>query len=93
MPAPISAKSAMDSRGTKFIIMTEYPPEKQKMMEDRLHEELAKQGIDAHGPVGQAGFSFTLDEALDYFKGLRAIQDRIEAEERQGQEAAGPEFP
>jgi hypothetical protein len=46
MPAPISAKSVMDSRGTKFIIMTEYPPEKQKMMEDKLFEEAAKHGIE-----------------------------------------------
>jgi hypothetical protein len=71
MPAPISAKSVMDSRGTKFIIMTEYPPEKQKMMEDKAFEELAKHGLKTRGPVGQGAFAFTLDEALEYFKGLK----------------------
>jgi hypothetical protein len=82
----------MDSRGTKFIIMTEYPPEKQKMMEDKLFEEAAKQGLNTKGPVGQMGFSFTLDEALDYFRGLKEIQSMIEAEERKEQEASGPKL-
>jgi len=86
------ALSVMDSRGTKYIVMAEYPPEKQKMMEDKLFEEAAKRGIKTQGPVGQAGFSFTLDEALDYFKGLKEIQNMIEGEERKEQEGSGPEI-
>jgi hypothetical protein len=88
MPVAISAKSVMDSRGTKFIIMTEYPPEKQKMMEDKLFEEAAKHGIKTRGPVGQMGFVFTLDEALEYFKGLKEIQNMIESEERKEPEGS-----
>jgi hypothetical protein len=72
--------------------MAEYPPEKQKMMEDKLFEEAAKQGLNT-GPVGQMGFSFTLDEALDYFKGLKEIQNMIEAEERKEQEGSTPSNP
>jgi hypothetical protein len=84
--------SVMDSRGTKFTIGAIYPPEKQKMMEDKLHEEAAKQGIKTQGPVGQMGFVFTLDEALDYFKRLKEIQDHIEAVEREEQQS-GSEIP
>lgn len=73
------ALSVIDSRGTKFMVMAEYAPEKQKMMEDKLFEEAAKQGLKTRGPVGQMAFSFTLDEALEYFKELKEIQNHIEA--------------
>jgi hypothetical protein len=76
------ALSVMDSRGTKYTIGAVYPPEKQKIMEDKLHEEAAKQGITTHGPVGQMGFVFTLDEALDYFTRMKEFQNMIEAAER-----------
>ncbi len=49
------------------------------MMEDKLFEEAAKQGLKTRGPVGQMAFSFTLDEALEYFKELKEIQNHIEA--------------
>jgi hypothetical protein len=86
------ALSVMDSRGTKFIVTAEYPPEKQKIMEDKLFEEAAKHGLQTRGSVGQMGFSFTLDEALDYFKGLKELQNHIEAAERAEKEGSGPQL-
>jgi hypothetical protein len=44
-------------------------------------------------PIGKEVKVFTLDEALDYFKRLREIQDHIEAEERKEQGASGLELP
>jgi hypothetical protein len=35
----------------------------------------------------------TLNEAFEYFKSLKEIQDHIEAEERKEQGASGPELP
>src|ERR1700716_1866338 len=86
------ALSVMDSRGTKFIVMAEYPPEKQKIMEDKLFEEASKQGLQTRGPVGQMGFSFTLDEALDYFTRMKELQNHIEAAERNEKDASGPQL-
>jgi hypothetical protein len=48
----------------------------------------AKRAAHPRGPVGQMGFSFTLDEALEYFKGLKEIQNMIEAEERKEKEGS-----
>jgi hypothetical protein len=88
MPAPISM---MDSRGTRFLVTAEYPPEQQKFLEDGLHEAMKARGLTPGGPIGKEVKVFTLDEALEYFKGLKELQNHIEAEERK--EAAGPEFP
>jgi len=83
------ALSVLDSRDTKFIVMAELPPEKQKIMEDKLFEEAEKRGVQTRGPVGRAGFSFTLDEALDYFKRSKELQNEIEAAERAEKEGSG----
>ena len=61
-------------------------------MEDKLREVVSKLGKVPQGPVGQGAFSFTLDEALDYFKGLKKLQNQIEAAERAEKEASKPEL-
>jgi hypothetical protein len=90
MPAPVSPITMMDSRGTRFLVTAEYPPEKQKFMADKLKESMVANGMEPREPTGMMGFSFTLDEALDYFKRLKEIQDYIEAEERKEQQGSGP---
>lgn len=78
----LTPKDFFDMRGTKFTVGAIYPPEKQKFMEDKLHEAMKAQGLTSGGATGQAGYIFTLDEAIDYFKRLKEIQQLIESEER-----------
>lgn len=61
--------SLMDSSGTKFTIGAIYPPEKQKMMADKLKEMMVANGMEPREPDGQMGFVFTLDEALIILRG------------------------
>jgi hypothetical protein len=92
MPAPISPKSFMDSRGTRFLVTTEYPPEKQKFLEDKLREAAKAQRLTPGGANGKEVRVFTLDEALSYFKGLKELQDIYEAAEREEKETSGPQL-
>jgi hypothetical protein len=78
----LTGKDFFDMLGTKFTVGAIYPPEKQKFLEDKLAEEIKAQGLTSSGAVGQAGYIFTLDEAIDYFLRLREIQNAIEEEER-----------
>lgn len=83
--------SSMATRGTKFIVKAEYPPEKQKLYVDKLREAMKDRGLPIGEPLvtGMTGFSFTLDEALDYFTKMKQFQNAIEARER-GEETSAP---
>lgn len=77
----LTAKDFFDFRDTKFMINAIYPPEKQKFLEEKLHESAAAQGLSLQGGmIGHAGNLFTLDEALEYLKKMKLVQERILAE-------------
>jgi hypothetical protein len=76
----------LDFRDTKFTIGTVCPPEKQKLMESMLHEKAAEHGVDLSKATAQTMNLFTLDEALEYLKSLKEIQDKFDARGFPGQE-------
>jgi hypothetical protein len=83
--------SVMDSRGTKYTIGAIYPPEKQKMMADKLKELMVADGLEPGEPTGQMG-RFYSGRSLGLLYKMKEIQNLIEARERQEQEASGPEI-
>ena len=76
----------LDFRDTKFTIGTVCPPEKQKVMESMLHETAAAHGLDLNKATAQTMNLFTLDEAIEYLKSLKAIQEKFDARGFPGQE-------
>jgi hypothetical protein len=73
-----------DFRDTKFKVGAIYPPEKQRYLEDKLRESAATNGIEVQGASGQMEYVFTLDEALNYFKSLKDVQDMVLAKKKGG---------
>jgi hypothetical protein len=75
----------LDFHDARFTIGMVWPPEKQKLAQDMLNKAAAEHGIDMRNATCQAFQVFTLDEAIEYLKSLKAIQDKFDAKAFPGQ--------
>jgi hypothetical protein len=69
----------LDFHDAKFTIGMVWPPEKEKLAQDMLNKAAAEHAMDFTGQ------SFTLDEAIEYLKSLKEIQDKFDARGFPGQ--------
>jgi hypothetical protein len=81
----------LDFHDARFTIGMVWPPEKEKLAQDMLNKAAAEHGMDLKDATSQAFRVFTLDEAVEYLKSLKAIQDKFDAKGFPGQKrgAAG----
>lgn len=78
----------LDFHDAKFTIGMVWPAEKQKLAQDMLNKAAAEHGGDLGKATAQTTNLFTLDEALEYLKSLKQIQDRFDANGFPGQQKA-----
>lgn len=67
-----------DLRDTRFTITISYSPEKEKLMQGMLNEAAAARRTGLNNANSRAEQVFTLDEALNYFQSLKAIQEKFD---------------
>ena len=67
----------LDFQDARFTIGMVWPPEKQKLAQDMLDEAAAEHGMDLSKATAQTMNLFTLDEALEYLKSLKQIQEKF----------------
>lgn len=83
----------LDFRDAKFTIGVIYSSEKEKVAQNILDVAAAEHGMDLKNPetAAYAQQVFTLDQAIEYLKSLKAIQEKFDAKGFPGQKhgAAG----
>jgi hypothetical protein len=74
----LDMRDMRDLRDTRFTITISYSPEKEKLVQGMLNEAAAARRMDLSKVTCRAEQVFTLDEALNYFQSLKAIQDKFD---------------
>jgi hypothetical protein len=74
----LDMRDMRDLRDTRFTITISYSPQKEKLVQDMLNEAAAARRMDLSNATCHAEQVFTLDEALNYFQSLKAIQEKFD---------------